>query len=119
MSAANGASFDLVNVAATHTFEDETLRPSQAVDSISWVRRYTLRLVAPDAQECSGESAVHCRCQKVTLRRFLLYLSEQASNQPISKSTLRESDRLRDGKVTTDISMIKVRIPVKADRPSI
>ena len=107
VSAANGASFDLVNVAATHTFEDETLRPSQAVDSISWVRRYTLRLVAPDAQECSGESAVHCRCQKVTLRRFLLYLSEQASNQPISKSTLRESDRLRDGKVTTDISMIK------------
>ena len=70
MSAANGASFDLVNVAATHTFEDETLRPSQAVDLISWVRRYTLRLVAPDAQECSGESRSTAVARKSHLGDF-------------------------------------------------
>jgi hypothetical protein len=34
-------------------------------------------------------------------------LRQQASNQPISKSTLRESDELRDGTVRTGISMIK------------
>ena len=47
------------------------------------------------------------RCQKITLRRFFRFLRPQASNQSISKSTLRESDGLRDGAVRTGISMIK------------
>ena len=47
------------------------------------------------------------RCQKITLRRFFRFLRPQASNQSISKSTLRESDGLRDGVVRTGISMIK------------
>ena len=56
----------------------------------------------------SGHShTLHCRCQKITVRRFFRFLRPQASNQPISKSTLRESDGLRDGAVRTGISMIK------------
>ena len=38
---------------------------------------------------------------------FFRFLRPQASNQPISKSILRESDGLRDGVVRTGISMIK------------
>ena len=52
-------------------------------------------------------NAKRCRCQKITLRRFFRFLRPQASNQLISKSTLRESDGLRDGVVRTGISMIK------------
>ena len=55
----------------------------------------------------SHSHTLHCRCQKITLGRFLRFLRPQASNQPISKSTLRESDGLRDGTVRTGISMIK------------
>ena len=52
-------------------------------------------------------NAKRCRCQKITLRRFFRFLRPQTSNQSISKSTLRESDGLRDGVVRTGISMIK------------